>query len=155
MESFRIPIEGSSQWLLVFLDTVFFCLSGFKKEKTKHILADGKKNILNVLLIIYSECHSWKWQLWKHVTQWACPPRPVSRESAWWPGGPLHLLHTNRSFSWFSNWEKKYNYLTIIPKVVWDKEACMHTHTHIRDMLMSLASSSKYRWFSLYFFQCF
>lgn len=58
MESFRIPIEGSSQWLLVFLDTVFFCLSGFKKEKTKHILADGKKNILNVLLIIYSECHS-------------------------------------------------------------------------------------------------
>lgn len=59
MESFRIPIEGSSQWLLVFLDTVFFLLIWIqKRKKTKHILADGKKNILNVLLIIYSECHS-------------------------------------------------------------------------------------------------
>lgn len=36
MESFRIPIEGSSQWLLVFLDTVFFCLFGFKKEKKQN-----------------------------------------------------------------------------------------------------------------------
>lgn len=155
MESFRIPIEGSSQWLLVFLDTVFFsAYLDSKKKKTKHILADGKKNILNSLLIIYSECHSWKWQLWKHVTEWVCPPRPVSQESAWWPGGPLHLLHTNRSFSWFSKWEKKVQLFHYNPKSC-VRQGGVHAHTHTRDMLMSLASSSKCRWFSFYFFQCF